>query len=145
MREVFEIAHFSKIPVILRELRTKCKLTQNKVAEILGIDRSTYSYYELGKINPDVKTILHLSRIYGVDYTEILDPEAEAICADLKNEENSKLYSETEDDSDYLDSKERVMLVRLKLLSKGARDEIDKMISDKVQEERKLKKQSDWF
>lgn len=142
---MFKIS-YNKIPEVLRSLRIKCKLTQNKVAEILGIDRSTYSYYELGKINPDVRTILHLAKIYGVDYTEILDPEAEAICADYKKnlDKNVSDFSNASDE-DYLDSQEKVLLVRLRLLSRSARDEVAKMVSNKLQKERKIRGQSDWF
>lgn len=38
----------------LRELRIKSGYTQSQIAKILNIDRSTYSYYEIGKTTPDI-------------------------------------------------------------------------------------------
>lgn len=49
---------------------------------MLGLDRSTYSYYELGKIKPDVVTIMKLSGIFGVHYTDILESESSTSLAD---------------------------------------------------------------
>ena len=44
--------------------------TQDYVASFLGIDRTTYSRYENGTIQPDTKTLLKLSELFecSVDY-----------------------------------------------------------------------------
>ena len=62
----------NKISEKIKKFRKKINYTQKQVADYLGVDRSTYSYYELGKIIPYVKTIMSLSKIFGVNYTEIL-------------------------------------------------------------------------
>ena len=59
----------NKISEKIKKFRKKINYTQKQVADYLGVDRSTYSYYELGKIIPDVKTIMSLSKIFGVNYT----------------------------------------------------------------------------
>lgn len=59
----------------LKMFREKRALTQQQVADELGINRSTYSYYELGRIQPDIKTIIKLSKIFDVHYIELLDDE----------------------------------------------------------------------
>ena len=59
----------------IRRCRVAAGLTQQQVAEFLGLDRSTYCYYESGRIHPDVKTLFDLSKMFGVNYDELLDSE----------------------------------------------------------------------
>jgi len=49
----------------LRELREAHDLTQKQIARILKIDRSTYSYYELGKSYPPIPTLITLARMFN--------------------------------------------------------------------------------
>lgn len=60
----------------LRELRTKFGYTQNQIAKLLNIDRSTYAYYETGKTQPDITTLLVLSQIYNLSISELLADES---------------------------------------------------------------------
>lgn len=59
----------------LRELRLKSGYTQFQIAKILNIDRSTYSYYEIGKTMPDINVLLKLSRIFNIPINELLADE----------------------------------------------------------------------
>ena len=65
-----------KIGEHLRLFREKCGVTQQQIANALCIDRSTYSYYETGKTNPDLSTLLHLADIFHVDVRLLLEPFA---------------------------------------------------------------------
>ncbi len=63
----------------LKTLRLKNRLTQQQVANLLSVDRSTYTYYETGKIKPDVDTLIKLCCIFDTsletltgDYKESL-------------------------------------------------------------------------
>lgn len=60
----------------IRRLRENCGYTQKQMADALNIDRSTYSYYELGKIFPPLSTIYRLAKIFHVEYTDILESES---------------------------------------------------------------------
>ena len=51
----------------LRAAREACKLTQGQVAEILGIDRSAYTYYETGRTSPGINNLLRLASVFHVD------------------------------------------------------------------------------
>ena len=51
---------------VLRRMRLKCDLTQQAVADALHVNRATYSYYELGKTQPDFIQLSHLAKIFGV-------------------------------------------------------------------------------
>jgi len=59
----------------LRELRLKSGYTQSQIAKILNIDRSTYSYYEIGKTTPDITVLMTLSRIFNIQINEMLADE----------------------------------------------------------------------
>ena len=50
----------------LRQLREFNGLKQGVVAKALGIDRSTYAYYELGKTRPSYETLIKISDLYDV-------------------------------------------------------------------------------
>lgn len=52
---------------ILRNLRNKCGLTQQQVADLLGLkNKSTLGSWEVGKSEPDGYTFLKLCQIYKV-------------------------------------------------------------------------------
>ena len=59
----------------IRYLREKVGYTQQQLANFLNIDRSTYAYYESGKTKPDIETIMKLSKIFNVPFTEFLESE----------------------------------------------------------------------
>lgn len=63
---------------ILRGLREKCGYTQQQLANVLNIDRSTYSYYESGKTSPDIPSLITLANIFAVSLDELLGQETEA-------------------------------------------------------------------
>ncbi len=50
------------LPERLKELRKQKKLTQKEIAEKLGIKQNSYSDWENGKSEPNVKTILMLAQ-----------------------------------------------------------------------------------
>lgn len=60
----------------LRELRIKSGYTQNQIAKILNVDRSTYSYYEIGKTTPDVSALITLAKIFNISISELLADES---------------------------------------------------------------------
>lgn len=60
----------------LRELRVKSGYTQHQIAKILNIDRSTYSYYEIGKTTPDITVLVKLSKIFNIQINELLADES---------------------------------------------------------------------
>ena len=59
----------------IKKLRENSGYTQQQVADVLNVDRSTYAYYELGKILPSIETIYSLSRVFNVHYSELLGDE----------------------------------------------------------------------
>lgn len=60
---------------ILRILRISRHLSQEKIAKYLNIHRSTYTYYEIGKTNPSIDTLIRISKLYNVSVDFILGIE----------------------------------------------------------------------
>lgn len=56
----------------MRTLRADAGFTQQKVADFLNIDRSTYAYYETGTTKPSIANLQKLSKLYGVSVNDIL-------------------------------------------------------------------------
>ena len=50
----------------IRDLREDHDLTQAEMAELLGVKQTTYSKYELGKINVPAEMFMKLADLYGV-------------------------------------------------------------------------------
>lgn len=59
----------------LRQLRNAQKLTQQNIADVLGVDRTTYTYYELGTTMPSAETLIRLASIYKVTVGYLLGVE----------------------------------------------------------------------
>lgn len=57
---------------VLRERREGCKMTQELVAEKLGVSRQAVSKWEQGKTEPSTTNLVKLARLYGVDPADLL-------------------------------------------------------------------------
>lgn len=64
-----------KFCAIIKNLREEKGLTQQKVANFLKIDRSNYSKYERGKLEPNVEMIVSLAKFYDVSADYLLGLE----------------------------------------------------------------------
>jgi len=60
---------------IIRGLRKEKGLTQQQVADCLGIERSTYAYYESGRTRLNADIIVKLAKFYRVRWAVLLGPE----------------------------------------------------------------------
>ena len=56
----------------LKEVRRRCKKTQQEVADYLSVDRSTVTKWETGKHDPDNENLLKLAVYYGATIDELL-------------------------------------------------------------------------
>ena len=57
---------------LLKAYRTDCKMTQEFVAESLGVSRQAISKWENGTSDPSTSNLLALAKLYGVSAEEIL-------------------------------------------------------------------------
>ena len=56
----------------LKEERMRCQMTQEFVAERLGVTRQAVSKWENGTSDPSTSNLLALAKLYGVDAAELL-------------------------------------------------------------------------
>lgn len=57
----------------LKENRTRCKMTQEFVAEALGVSRQAVSKWENGAADPSTANLIALAKLYGVPPEELLE------------------------------------------------------------------------
>ena len=57
---------------VLKEHRTRCGMTQEFVAESLGVSRQAVSKWENGTADPATSNLLKLAKLYGVSPEELL-------------------------------------------------------------------------
>lgn len=55
-----------------RAERTRCKMTQEFVAETLGVSRQAVSKWENGTADPSTANLLALAKLYGVSAEDLL-------------------------------------------------------------------------
>ena len=58
---------------ILKMHRTACNMTQEFVAESLGVSRQAVSKWENGSSDPSTSNLLALAKLYGISVEEILN------------------------------------------------------------------------
>ena len=92
-----------KVGAFLQTLRKEKGLTQEQLAEQVGVARRTISRWETGSNMPDLDILLELADFYSVDLREILDGERKSEqmneelketvlqVADYSNEEKARL------------------------------------------------------
>jgi DNA-binding XRE family transcriptional regulator len=57
---------------VLKSHRTSCHMTQEFVAESIGVTRQAVSKWENGTADPSTSNLLALSKLYGVSAEELL-------------------------------------------------------------------------
>ena len=57
---------------VLKEHRLRCQMTQEFVAESLGVSRQAVSKWETGTADPSTSNLLALARLFGVSAEELL-------------------------------------------------------------------------
>ena len=56
----------------LRQERARCKMTQEFVAESLGVSRQAVSKWESSASDPSTSNLLALAKLYGISADELL-------------------------------------------------------------------------
>ena len=65
--------------IILKKYRKKNNLSQEKLSEASDLDRTYISLLERGQRQPSLKTILSISKVFGVSATDIISKVEERI------------------------------------------------------------------
>lgn len=62
----------------LRKFRKENGYSQNHIANILGVERSTYTYYETGKTVPVIFDLMRLADLYSISLDDLLGFHADS-------------------------------------------------------------------
>lgn len=62
---------------VLKQHRTECRMTQEFVAESIGVSRQAVSKWESGASSPSTSNLLMLAKLYGVSADELLRKTAD--------------------------------------------------------------------
>ena len=108
----------------LKLLRTRLGLTQLDVAKALGLERATYTNYELGRTLPDWPTIKRLAKIFNVDYYDLLEDDSKHVLQDYTRNLPKMNIGDLSPDERHL-----ILLIRT------ASDEKKKEIINSIEEE----------
>ena len=100
----------------LRILRNKMGLTQSSVASAIGVERSTYTYYELGKTVPDWGTIKKLANLFRVDYYLLLEDDNKYVFKDYNVRTNMSIEN--------LSAREKNVILSIRSLPPNKQEEI---------------------
>ena len=76
-----------KIGAFLKELRKEKNITQEELADKMGVSRRTVSRWETGSNMPDMDILIDISDFYEVDLREILDGERKDVKMDSETKE----------------------------------------------------------
>lgn len=122
----------------LRAIRKEYGLTQQNIADVLGVDRTTYTVYEGGSITPSPATLVKLSQIYNVTVGYLIGveenhPELRKI-PDEKQEK--KLLSS--DPISLLKKEEKELMLYFRVLSDAEKHKIIDEMKDLAQRSGKL-------
>ena len=75
----------------IQELRKKNNLSQEDLAEKLGVARQTISKWELGETSPDLKQSHELSKIFNISLDELTNNEKTIKKNDISNNNSNKI------------------------------------------------------
>lgn len=116
----------------LKKLRSSVHMTQDDVAQLLGMNRTSFSKYENGSANPPLAVLRQLAKLYAVPIEYLIHDDISVSFVEgsdsyeLLNEENiteqiSMFFSK-------LSREERMLILKLRMLSDDDRKNIIKNI-----------------
>ncbi len=114
----------------LKKIRQACGLTQTDIAQALGIDRTTYTYYETGKHEPSLSRAQDLAKLFNTDLATLIGendiPGGNFMVADDNVEYNVDFNSFNE-----LKKDEAMLLLYYRRLDKSKQVKLLKTVKEK--------------
>ena len=104
-------------------------LTQQQLADALGITRSAYCGYEIGRRSPDIDTLISLAEFYGITlgtFFENLDNTIVNDNQDFDKEENAWYLSK-------LTKTERMLIAKVRTMADEDKKEVYNLAKSKVE------------
>ncbi len=123
----------------LHNVRSLCGITQDTMALAMGIDRSTLSYYESGRLFPSMTKLCRLASIMCLPLDALLGGVSQPVCLfDDAESPNDKapIVSDNAllpDNITALNHDEQLLLLYFRLLGEEQRDDVLQSISETVE------------
>ena len=108
----------------LRALRESHNLTQENIADVLNMSRSTYAYYEIGKHFPSVDTVNTLAKIYNVSIDQIISSDFVLRAPEIPYKTMELQYF------DELTEDEREIIIKYRVMSEQDKEQIKKQVKE---------------
>ena len=67
-----KVANARSLGEVLKQHRVECKMTQEFVAETLGVSRQAVSKWESGASDPSTTNLMALAKLFGVEAEDML-------------------------------------------------------------------------
>lgn len=99
----------------LKQHRELCRLTQQQVADILNINRTTYTKYETGVSEPSHEVLRKIVSIFGTDFNTILGDES-PFKKTVVQDPDLQLYN--------LSDEEKMLVISYRTMSDSDREKI---------------------
>ncbi len=125
----------------LVELRLKNKFTQSQIADIIGVVRSTYTYYECGTTTPSIYTLKRLAQVYKVPIDYFIKDDREP--SQPLNASGSVVRVSENNILSQLSKEERTAVAYLRLLNSKNRAEVLEMMKQFTKEHTDFDNKSD--
>ena len=121
------------LKVNLRQVRKTNEMTQAQVAELVGVERSTYTSWESGRSLPKPAQFIMLSKIFDVSFEFLTSPAmSKPLKVNSKVDDPHRVYGDSyiSELKDY----ERTVILKMRMLNskdrKAVTDFIDKLSSN---------------
>lgn len=113
-----------KIGGLLKNYRKAALLTQQQVADALHINRTTYTYYEVGKTEPSIDTLAKLIKLFNITYEDLLPSESNP--KDIK-----EVYNKTNSNEPIynLSDEEQNLVLKYRTASKEQKEKVKEILS----------------
>lgn len=95
---------------ILKELRKNKKITQAKLAEVLGVSRSTISMWEIDESQPDNATLVKIAKFFDVTVDYLLGTDAKTQTPALTAKDERDIARELEETLNRLDDADGALM-----------------------------------
>lgn len=114
----------------LKKIRKACGLSQAEVAQALGVERTTYTYYELGQHEPNIARIKDIAKLFNMDVAALLGENDEFVGNFMLADEGVE-YGEPFDRLNELKKDEIMLLLYYRRLDKSKQAKLVKSIKEK--------------
>lgn len=74
-----------RIAANLKILRTCKNMSQSQIADLVGISRSLYTHYELGRRTPDAEVLYKISNRFGIEMGTLFEAEPQTFLSQMSN------------------------------------------------------------